>query len=412
MRELSESILSYLCLSVVSELKALTMTRCIFSLVLVLTSAQLAFAQEDKVAFGSSIFDGKTLNGWTIENDCEAEVKDGVLLLKAGDGWLRSDLSYTDFVLKLEWKALKAEKYDAGIYIRTRPGGKPFPKKGHQINLLQDREGDLVANKDAMSDGLIKRGDWNSIRILARGTMLSVMMNGKEAYTLPEALKHESGHVGFQIEVPLGGQFLIRNIEIAELTHSSLFDGKTLAGWEGAGKPKETCWKVEDGSIVCTGEKGGPWLRTAKEYGDFNLRFDYQVSAGGNSGVYVRVPKDGNHHREDKSKPEAGFEIQVLDDKAEKYAKLKPYQYGGSLYDICGASSHVGRKAGEWNTLEINCKGQHVTTTHNGVTIVDVTPESHPLISLRKTSGFLGLQNHSTVVKFRNVRIGSALPMK
>ena len=390
------------------------MTRNLLALSIAFSSAGLAFAQvsEDDIAFQSSLFDGKTLNGWTIENDCEAEVKDGVLLLKSGDGWLRSDLTYTDFVLSLEWKALKAEKYDAGIYIRTRPGGKPFPKKGHQINLLQDREGDLVGNKEAKSDGLIKKGEWNSIEILAKGKLISVTMNGKHAYTLNEALKYESGHVGFQIEVPLGGQFLIRNITLNELTHTSLFDGKTLAGWDGAGKPKETCWKVDDGNIVCTGEKGGPWLRTAKEYGDFNLRFDYQVSPGGNSGIYVRVPKNGNHHRDDKTKPEAGFEIQVLDDKAKQYAKLKPYQYCGSLYDICGANRHVGRKSGEWNTLEINCQGQHITTTHNGVTIVDVTPESHPLISLRKTYGFLGLQNHSTVVKFRNLRIGPAMPMK
>ena len=390
------------------------MTRNLLALSIAFSSAGLAFAQvgEDEIAFQSSLFDCKTLNGWTIENDCEAEVKDGVLLLKSGDGWLRSDLTYTDFVLSLEWKALKAEKYDAGIYIRTRPSGKPFPKKGHQINLLQDREGDLVGNKEAKSDGLIKKGEWNSIEIFAKGKLLSVTMNGKHAYTLNEALKYGSGHVGFQIEVPLGGQFLIRNITLNELTHASLFDGKTLAGWDGAGKPKETCWEVDDGNIVCTGEKDGPWLRTAKEYGDFNLRFDYQVSPGGNSGIYVRVPKNGNHHRDDKTKPEAGFEIQVLDDKAKKYAKLKPYQYCGSLYDICGASRHVGRKSGEWNTLEINCQGQRITTTHNGVTIVDVTPESHPLISLRKTYGFLGLQNHSTVVKFRNLRIGPAMPMK
>jgi len=334
-----------------------------------------------------------------------------MLLLKSGNGWLRSDLSYTDFVLKLEWKALQAEKYDAGIYIRTRPGGRPFPKQGHQINLLQDREGDLVGNKAAASDGLIRAGQWNSIEILAQGERLSVAMNGQPAYTLAKALKHAAGHVGFQIEVPLGGQFLIRKIELVELTHVSLFDGTTLDGWDGAGKPKETCWKVADHAIVCTGEKGGPWLRTAEEYGDFNLRFDYQVAPGGNSGVYVRVPRNGNHHRETQDKPEAGFEIQVLDDRAEQYAKLKPYQYCGSLYDICGASRHVGRTPGEWNTLEINCRGQHVTTTHNGVMIVDVTPQTHPLISLRKTKGFLGLQNHSTVVKFRNIRIGSAMPM-
>ena len=71
------------------------MTRNLLALSIVLSSAGLAFAQvgEDEIAFQSSLFDGKTLNGWTIENDCEAEVKDGVLLLKSGDGWLRSDLT-------------------------------------------------------------------------------------------------------------------------------------------------------------------------------------------------------------------------------------------------------------------------------------------------------------------------------
>lgn len=370
--------------------------------------AQPALAGNKPAGFPSSLFDGKTLNGWTIENECEAVVEDGMLLLKAGDGWLRSNHEYADFVLHVEWKALKAEKYDAGIYVRTKVGGGPYPKNGHQINLLQDREGDLVGNRDATSDGLIKPGDWNTFDITVEGDRVTNVINGKLAWSVP-GLKNRTGHVGFQIEVPLGGQFLVRNIRIRELGYETLFNGEDLAGWEGAGKPADVCWKVEDGAIMCTGEKG-PWLRSKSEYGDFNFRFDYMVSPGGNSGIYVRVPENGNHHRDDESKPPAGFEIQVLDDSAEKYKNLKPYQFCGSLYDICGASEHVGRPPGEWNTLEINCEGQNVTTVHNGVTIVEVTPESHPLINLRMVKGFLGLQNHSTVVRFRNIRIGPAMP--
>src|SRR5262245_23895066 len=74
-----------------------------------------------------------------------------------------------------------------------------------------------------------------------------------------------------------------------------LFDGQSLAGWEGAGQPAEKCWKVEEGTIVCTGEKG-PWLRSKEEFGDFNLRLEYKLKTGGNSGVYIRVPQDGTHH--------------------------------------------------------------------------------------------------------------------
>jgi hypothetical protein len=46
---------------------------------------------------------------------------------------------------------------------------------------------------------------------------------------------------------------------------------------------------------------------------------------------------------------------------------------------------------------------------HNGRIVVNITDQSHPLLALRKTEGYLGLQNHSTVVKFRNLRIGPAI---
>ena len=84
---------------------------------------------------------------------------------------------------------------------------------------------------------------------------------------------------------------------------------------------------------------------------------------------------------------------------------MKPYQYSASVYDICGADPRVSKPAGEWNTLEIVCTGQHVTTVHNGVTVVDAKLDDFPLLGLRQTRGYLGLQNHSTIVKFRNVRI-------
>jgi hypothetical protein len=142
-----------------------------------------------------------------------------------------------------------------------------------------------------------------------------------------------------------------------------------------------------------------------REVGDFNLRFDYQLEAGGNSGVYVRVPADGLHHRENADQPPAGFEVQLLDDADPKYAKLKDYQYSASVYDICGASPRVSKPAGEWNTIEINCEGQTVTTIHNGAVTVHITDESHPLLALRSTAGYLGLQNHSSVVRFRNLRL-------
>src|SRR3984957_14544488 len=153
-----------------------------------------------------------------------------------------------------------------------------------------------------------------------------------------------------------------------------LFNGRDLAGWIPVGKGASGDWSVRDGCIVCNG-KGHTWLRTARQYGDFHREFEPRVSPGANSGVYVRVGTDGNHHRESATAPPAGFEVQILDDRAPRYAGLKDYQFCASLYDIAGASSHVSKPAGEWNSLEIQCAGMHVTARHNGVLVVDADPD-------------------------------------
>ncbi len=369
---------------------------------LVACAPSISWAQ----GFEQSLMGGA--NPWIVMNEAEVQFAgENLIRLKAGNGWLRSFHKYRDFVLALEWKALKAAEYDAGIYVRTLTEGAPFPKGAYQINLLDGAEGNIRGLPGAESKGLIRRGEWNRFEITVKADTVALVINGKPAWN-SKGIKTKVGYVGLQCEVPKGGEFEFRNIKITELSHTSLFNGKDLTGWSsGETAPADACWKVEEGDLVCTGAKG-PWLRSDKEYGDFNLRCDYLIHTGGNSGWYVRVPKDGNHHRENDSLPEAGFEVQILDDAAPQHANLKDYQYGGSLYDIAGANPRVTR-TGQWNSLEIDCKGQKVSIVHNGKEVVSVTEESHPLIKLRKTSGYLGLQNHSTEVRFRNLRVGPSL---
>jgi len=367
-----------------------------------------SFAQCSCDGHSYSLFDGRTLDGWNIENDCRVAVQDGMMVLESGNGWLRSDHQYGDFRLHVEWQALQAEKYDAGIYLRTLPGGDPFPKRGYQVNLQQGREGNIIGVEGATSTGLIHpAGEWNSFDLTVVGDRVETWINGCLAYRA-SGITIPRGHVGIQVEVPLGGQFRLRNLWITELGYRTLFSGCDLSAWEGADAPLETSWRVENDVLECTGTKG-TWLRTREEYGDFNLRLEYLVSEEGNSGIYVRVPKDGNHHRANASLPPAGFEVQLLDDAAAKHRALKDYQYSASVYDIAGATSRVSKPAGQWNTLELNCAGQHVTCVHNGVMVIDAPVEKFPLLGLRQTRGYLGLQNHGSRVKFRNIRIGRAV---
>jgi len=197
-----------------------------------------------------------------------------------------------------------------------------------------------------------------------------------------------------------------RDVSAAGAEIKSLFNGRDLAGWEPIGSRAAEDWLVRDGCIVCRG-KHHSWLRSSREYGDFRLELDYQVSNGANSGVYVHVPADGNHHRDRSSLPPAGFEIQILDDHAPRYAGIKDYQYSASLYDIAGAVPRVSKPAGAWNTLVVQSVGAHVIVVHNGVRVVDARPDRFPLLALRNTQGYLGLQSHNGIVRFRNLRIES-----
>ena len=116
-----------------------------------------------------------------------------------------------------------------------------------------------------------------------------------------EKVASPDGYIGLQSEVPSGGQFEFRNIQITELGYHSLLGASDLKGADGYGWEPGTGdaapnWKLANGVLACTGERG-PWLRSLKQYGDFNLRLEYKLQPGGNSGVYVRVPHDGGPSR-------------------------------------------------------------------------------------------------------------------
>ena len=147
-----------------------------------------------------------------------------------------------------------------------------------------------------------------------------------------------------------------------------LFNGKDLDGWDvRESKPGDKDkWSVQ-GDLVVT-KPGSGWIGTKKMYGDFTLKLEWRIFAGGNSGVFLRVPDVKS-----KESPSAlGFEIQILDNNAPKYkGKLKPYQYCGGLYHFQGPTKDVFKGAGEWNAYEITCKKDQITVVFNGEKVID-----------------------------------------
>tara|TARA_Y100001934_G_scaffold217819_1_gene258693 strand:+ start:136 stop:765 length:630 start_codon:yes stop_codon:yes gene_type:complete len=192
------------------------------------------------------------------------------------------------------------------------------------------------------------------------------------------------------------------SVTAADKEFKPLFNGKDLTGWQGMGGPM-TNWEVKEGVLSCTGKGGSAWIATQEEYANFELKLEYNIPENGNSGVFIRAPKNG-------APWVAGLEIQVLDDYGSKWKNLKPVQFTGSIYAVQAPSSRVTKKAGEWQSMRIRCNGNQCCVWVNGTCVIDakldvLAAKSKNVTGLKRTKGFIGLQNHASPVHFRNIQI-------
>tara|TARA_B100001029_G_scaffold172481_1_gene170282 strand:- start:291 stop:911 length:621 start_codon:yes stop_codon:yes gene_type:complete len=179
----------------------------------------------------------------------------------------------------------------------------------------------------------------------------------------------------------------------------TLYNGKDLTGWQTTGN-----WLPQkDGSLLIKprkGEKGwqrySAYLWSKKKYKDFVLHVEYKYPPKGNSGVHFRVG-------DLKNPVNTGIEAQVLDSYGKK--KMGHHDHGGIIRTV-GASKNMSKKAGEWNTMILTCKGHHLKLQLNGEQIVDIHLDKTPMKD-RPLEGHIGLQDHGEPnnLHFRNIKI-------
>lgn len=195
----------------------------------------------------------------------------------------------------------------------------------------------------------------------------------------------------------------------AEKEWTPLFDGKSLAGWTSAtgGEPGKG-WTVVDGTIHRAA--GGGDLLSAKEYQDFELEFEWKISAKGNSGVKYRVRKSPGGW--------LGPEYQVLDDAGHPNGKIEDTT-AASLYEVVPAAKDKELKpVGEWNRSRIVARGTTLEHWLNGKLAMKIDTAGKEWPELKKASKFakrddfagpatgrLLLQDHGDPVWFRAIRI-------
>jgi hypothetical protein len=207
-----------------------------------------------------------------------------------------------------------------------------------------------------------------------------------------------------------------------------LFDGKTTTGWRGAYKETFPAkgWSVSNGTLSVQKTDGSESqnfgdIVTTDEYSQFDLRFEFKLSEGANSGVKYFVAE----HVPKPAGSAFGLEFQVLDDDRHPDAKMgrDGNRTVGSLYDLITAKGKAANPIGQWNSGRVLVQGNHVEHWLNGRKVVEYERGSEAFRALVAQSkyaapaynangrfgeapkGHILLQDHGDHVEFRNIKI-------
>jgi hypothetical protein len=374
-----------------------------------------------------SLFDGKSLNGWTqLGGKAAYTVNDnsiiGTTVHNTPNSFMTSDKMYGDFILELEYKV--DPSMNSGIQIRSNslPHYLDGRVHGYQIEIdPSDRAWSAGIYDEArrgwlnpMTDNpeaqkAFKQNEWNHYRIEAIGDTLKTWINEVPAAYLIDD-KTDKGFIALQVhsisdEQKDGTDIIWKNIKIltedlSKFSRKSplkpiitknnlgvdevkngwkmLWDGETTNGWRGARLDEfpNKGWEINDGILTVLSSGGeesaaGGDIVTKELFTDFELMLDFKITEGANSGIKYYVDTDINKG----PGSSIGLEYQILDDAKHPDAKLGNHDGSrtvSSLYDLIQANVNKPIKPiGDWNTAHIISKNNHVEHWLNGMKVLE-----------------------------------------
>lgn len=253
----------------------------------------------------------------------------------------------------------------------------------------------------------LKKGEWNRVTIQATGKHVKTWINGvPTAHWIDE--EYGSGYIGLQVHSGKKGTIRFRNIKIKEVEddYENLFSENDFSKWTNMRGNPVVGWTIEDGVIsrpaLKQGERRPGSIITKAVYENFDLKFEWNVSEGGNSGIKYR------------SKGDLGLEYQILDDGVHRDHNLT-----AGIYALVAASEDKPYfPAGQWNTGRVIVEGNHVEHWINGAKVATIEigsedwDERFNKSKYKKHGDAFGrwvgpiyLQDHNDPVSFRNIRI-------
>ena len=189
-----------------------------------------------------------------------------------------------------------------------------------------------------------------------------------------------------------------------------LFNGKDLTGWthylwdrqakkQDTTTPMSAVWSVEDGLLVCQGTPTG-YIRTVDEYENHKLTLEWRWPEGttrGNNGVLVHTSTPNALGQWPKS-----IEVQLAKDNAGDFWVIGTTLEVPDVEERRKGRRHLNltdgseKPAGEWNKMEIVCKGDEIIVRVNGDLVNHAT-------DCNVTKGAISLQSEGAMVSFRNI---------
>lgn len=414
------------------------------------------------------LFDGKSTAGW-VQRGGRAlyAVEDGALVgrtvLGEKNSFLCPPRNYADFVL--EFEVFVDARLNSGVQVRSLsdPAYRGGVVHGYQVEIDASERGWSGGIYDEQRRGWLagpprdpaarrnayRPGEWNRYRVEANGDRLRTWVNDAPVADLVDGMTRE-GFIGFQVHESNEAGLVVRwrNIRLRELPRARtglspntlgdeeraagwrlLWDGLTSWGWraaKGSEFPKQG-WEMKDGvlSVLETGgaeSRAGGDIVTRESYAAFELRLEFRLTPGANSGVKYYVDTELN-----KAEGSAiGLEYQLLDDARHPDAKAgrDGNRTLASLYDLIPAAPDKRAKPiGEWNEARIVSDGRRVEHWLNGAMTLAYERGSEAfrgLVAMSKykvwpafgerPDGPILLQDHGNVVSFRNVKLREIKP--
>lgn len=189
-------------------------------------------------------------------------------------------------------------------------------------------------------------------------------------------------------------------LSAANDSFTPLFDGKSLTGWTIVNGPESAFYANEGAIVVHEGSNYPTWLRTNREFENFEFRCEVFIKGWANGGLFFGAPLYGRP-------TECGFKVNLF----QKQDAPSLGESIGAIFPSVPPKLINVRNKGEWNSIRVLMDYPSLKIWINDALVQDLNCATHPDLKYKRRSGYIGIESLSYPLRYRNIQIRE-LPSK